>query len=392
MKTAFAHLALLALSGLSLRAVYAPIPEDEQGRGFTAQVAAGVHHDSNIFGAATDEIDSMVYQVAPTFAFNASATPRTFVSARYKLILEHMTDRPGDRTIDSHEASVRLAHSFRPDTTLDLTESYQVLRNPESLLAGVPINTDQSFKRNQLDARFDTKVNPRLVATAKARATHYAFDNDNLARSLDRDEWLLGAAAAYAVLPETSVVGEVRYQEIGYDAGSAQKDKDSRFLLLGFNYDPTQKLSARLRAGWEDRKRRGEAGKDAPYAEASLKYDYGEASFVSGGYSYALEETSNLDLYTDSQVHRLFVNVQHFVSPVVAASTSLNFEPAVLQGRRGVSPNQDEDTVRLGFALTYLGRRDWSVSATFDHDRVTSDDAARELKRTRVGLSGRYSF
>jgi hypothetical protein len=392
MKTALAFATLLLSSGLSLRAVYAPIPEEEQGRGFSARVTGGVLHDSNIFGSATNEIDSLVYHVSPTLAFNASVTPRTFVSARYRLLLEHMEDRPGDRTLDSHEASVRFAHAFRPDTTLDITESYQALKNPESLLAGVPINTDQSFKRNQLDGRFDTKLNPRLVVTAKARATNYAFDNDSLASDLDRDEWLLGAAAAYSLLPETSAVAELRYQDIGYDTNGAAKDKDSRFLLVGLNYDPTQKLSARLRLGWEGRRRRGEPGKDAPYAEASVKYDYGEASFVSGGYSYALEETSNLDLYTDTQVHRLFVNVQHFLSPVVAVSTSLNVEPAVLQGRRGVSPNQDEDTVRAGLALTYVGRRNWSVSATYDYDRVTSDDVSRELKRTRVGVSARFAF
>lgn len=392
MKTVLALATLLMLSGAPLLAVYAPIPEEEQGQGFSAQVTGGVTQDSNIFGAASNEIDSLVYHIAPQVALNASLSPRTFLTARYRLTLEHVVERPGDRTLDSHDVSLRLAHSFRPDTRLDVTESFQVVKNPESLLAGLPLNTDQSFKLNVLDGRYETKLNPRLGGTLRARAVSYRFDNDSLARSLDRDEFLLAAAGAYSLLPETLLAAEVMYQDIGYDFGSASKDKTSRFLLVGFDYKPSPKLSGRVRVGWEDRRRRGERGEDAPYAEVSLKYDYGEASYVSGGYSYALEETSNLDLYTDTKVNRLFVNAQHFLTPMIAASTSVNFEPASLQGRSGVSPNRDEDTIRLGLALTYQARRNWTVSATYDYDRVASDDLDRELRRTRTGVTARYAF
>ncbi len=392
MKTVPALVTILMVCGAPLMAVYAPIPEEEQGQGFSAQVTGGVTHDSNIFGAASNEIDSLVYHVAPQVALNASLAPRTFLTARYRLTLEHVVDRPGDRTLDSHDLSLRLAHAFRPDTKLDVTESFQVVKNPESLLAGLPLNTDQSFKRNHLEGRYETKFNPRFGGTLRARAVSYRFDNDNLARSLDRDEFMLAAAGAYSLLPETLLAAEVRYQDIGYDADSGSKDKTSRFVLIGFDYKPSPKLSGRVRVGWEDRRRRGERGEDAPYAEVSVKYDYGEASYVSGGYSYALEETSNLDLYTDTKVNRLFVNVQHFLTPMVAASTSVNYEPASLQGRSGISPNRDEDTIRAGFALTYVARRNWSVSTTFDYDRVTSEDPARELKRTRTGVAARYAF
>jgi hypothetical protein len=84
--------------------------------------------------------------------------------------------------------------------------------------------------------------------------------------------------------------------------------------------------------------------------------------------------------------------VQHFLTPVLSASTSLNFEPGTLQGRRGISPDRDEDTVRAGFALTYAWRRNGSVSVTYDRDRVASDDDDRDLRRIRVGFSLRFEF
>jgi hypothetical protein len=36
-------------------------------------------------------------------------------------------------------------------TTIDLNDAFTISRNPESLLAGQPINTNQSFYRNKVD-------------------------------------------------------------------------------------------------------------------------------------------------------------------------------------------------------------------------------------------------
>ena len=92
---------LPALFGLFLPAlawaVYAPIPEQEQGKAFTVTVDAGVSHDSNIFGSATNTIDSMVYSVAPKLAFNASVTKQTFLSAAYQLSFDYFDKRPTDK-------------------------------------------------------------------------------------------------------------------------------------------------------------------------------------------------------------------------------------------------------------------------------------------------------
>jgi len=69
----------------------------------------------------------------------------------------------------------------------------------------------------------------------------------------------------------------------------------------------------------------------------------------------------------------------------------LGWEPSQLQGRRGQA-NIDEDTTRLGFAASYLPRKNWTISATFDYDRVSSDDAARDLLRERFGVNANYSY
>lgn len=379
------------IAALPLRAVYAPLPEPEQNQQWTASLRAGVSHDSNIFGSATNEIDSMVYEIVPRVAFSGSLSDQTFAELSYQLTLDHVPDRPGDKTLDSHDLAARLAHAFSSVTNIDVSDDYQIARNPESLLAGVPVNTDQSYHRNELDARFVTAPLPKFETTLKARSVLYRYDNDTLSRSLDRFENLYGLAGAYDVLPEAKAVAEYRHEDIYYRKEGEAKNKHTEFALVGLDYAIAKKLSLSGRIGNEWRTRSSQASASTPYAELSGKYDYARGSFLALGYAYTYEETSNVFLYNDTKVNRLFVNVQHALSALITASASIDYEPSVLQGRRGV-PNIDETTSRVGLALTWTPTRHWSVSGTYDYDHVDSDDPGRDQVRSRVGLSAAYTF
>ncbi len=372
-------------------AVYAPIPEQEQGKELSASVKAGFSHDSNIFGAANSAISSSVFTFEPTVKFNSSLTDQTFLSASYRLTIDQFQDRPGDKTLDSHDFNVRVAHAFSDATNIDVSDNYTIAKNPEALLAGIPVNTDQSFKRNQLDGRLVTNVNERTNATLKARTIHYRYDNGTLGDSLDRTENLYGLAVSYDVVPELKAVGEYRRQDVNYRSAGGNKDKQSNFLIGGFDYNVASKLTASGRLGYEWRTRDGAGDEDVPYLELSGKYDYAERSYLTAGYVHTLEEASNVVQFTDTRVNRFFVNLQHAVSALIVASTSLTYEPSTLLGRPG-QVDVDEKTTRFGMALSYLPTQHWTLSATFDNDRVKSDDSARELKRTRYGVSASYSF
>jgi hypothetical protein len=372
-------------------AVYAPIPEQEQGKAFTVSVDASVTHDSNIFGSATNTIDSMVYELAPKLDFNASVTKQTFLAAAYRIKFDYFDNRPSDKSLVSHDATLRLAHAFSAITTIDLNEEFQVEKNPQSLLAGVPLNADQSYTRNQFDGRFASALNPQTDVVVKYRNLVYTYDDATLSRNLDRMEHLAGLELNSKVRPDLTILGEYRYQAINYAHVGDLKDKRSNYLLAGADYASGKQTTLTGRLGAEDRRREGESSTTAPYAELTAKYVYSQNSFVTCGYTYSLEETDNPTLFTDTRMNRFFLNVEHAMTAMIVGSGSFTYEPSVLLGRAGQA-NVNETTTRLGFALTYVASKNFTVSATWDYDNVDSDLPERQQNRTRFGLNGRLYF
>jgi opacity protein-like surface antigen len=385
------------VAALPAGAVYAPIPEPEMGKDLVLTLKSSVAYDSNLFAAASDEVDSMIFSVSPKIAYNRSLSNKTFFSAAYAPTLDYFENRPGDKLLDSHDASLRVAHAFTPATTIDIFDTLTVARNPESALPGVgalpgaTLNPDQSFTRNQIDGRFQTPLAPKSAMTLKVRSVYYDYRNAVLGRALDRIENLYGATADYALLPELKLVAELRHLDVFYRKLGETKNKSSNYAMVGADYFVAKKLSVSGRAGAEWRSRENESDTTAPYVELSGKYDFGPRSFFVGGYAYTFDETSDTIRFTDTQVHRVFANVQHALTALIVGSASASFEPSVLQGRRG-QPDVDEDTWRLGAALSYVPTQRWTVSLSYDFDHTDSQDAVRNLQRHRAGLSVLYSF
>ena len=83
--------------------------------------------------------------------------------------------------------------------------------------------------------------------------------------------------------------------------------------------------------------------------------------------------------------------MQHSVTALIVASGSVTYEPATLQGR-GFNPNISEKSFRGGAALSYLPTKNWTLSASYDYDRVRSDAPSRNLRRQRVALSAVFTY
>jgi hypothetical protein len=268
---------------------------------------------------------------------------------------------------------------------------FNLSRNPESLLAGVPLNPDQSAQRNQIDGRFVTPLTPKVGLTLKGRALFSEYRDATLGRALDHWENLAAGSLDYAVLPELKAVGEVRHLDVLYVKEGEVKNKRSEYAMVGVDYELAKKLTASARVGTEWRSRSRERGTAAPYAEVSGKYQYAPESFVVGGYAYTLEETSDTVRFNDTRVNRLFGTMQHSFTALIVGSSTVIFEPSQLQGKRGV-PNLSETTFRGGVTLSYLPSARWTIAFSYDYDHVRSEEAARQMVRHRTGLNATCAF
>jgi Putative beta-barrel porin 2 len=393
---------LLAGSSLGFcaaaRAVYAPIPEEEQGKDFSLSLMSGISYNTNIFGASSGAVGSFDFVVSPKIVFNASVSDQTFLSATFQPSLDYFPSRPGTKDLYSQVVNARVAHSFSKTSVLDMTDAFSYDQNPEALLNGLPVNTDQTLLSNQFDGRYSFAPMENLGMVLKTRSVYFDYINPLLSSELNRFENLYGMEFDYRLLPDVKIAGEYRHQDVDYQHDPDNNNKHSDFLMAGFDYNAGPQLTASVRVGAEYRHREGGLPDETtPYAELSLKYDYAKGSYVSVGYTYDIEETSDPIIFSDENVNKIFANIQHTFTPLIVGSASIDYEPATLNGlpaRNGqpAQVNIKEDSTHGGVALTYLPAKNWRLVASYDYDLVDSDLSDRGLNRSRVGVSATVNF
>jgi len=242
-----------------------------------------------------------------------------------------------------------------------------------------------------LDAKYTFTPAERLGLALKTRIMYYDYVYEAIGDQLNRFENLYGLEFDYSLLPELKLAGEYRHLDVDYRNDPSENDKHSDFLVAGFDYRVGRRLTASFRAGGEYTHRDSLSTETTPYVEFAGKYDYAQGSFISAGYTYDLEETSNPLLFSDEKVNRMFVNIQHAFTGLIVGSAAFDYEPATLLGRSGL-PNITENTTHAGAAVTYLPTRSWKVSLTYDYDYVESGFSSRGLNRSQVGVRAVVTF
>ena len=373
------------------RATYAPIPDQQQGKDVSIAIESGISYNSNIFGAPSNAIGSTIFEVSPKVSFNSSLSDTTFFSADGQETVDYFDNRPGTKTTFSEMVDARLAHSFSSTSNVDVSDTYSYNQNPEALLNGQSVNTDQTLQSNEFDTHYSFAPTEKLGLLVKARSVYFDYIDAALGDMLNRFENLYGLEGDLSLLPDLKLAGEYRHQDVDYSTNPATNNKHTDFLMAGLDYNPSAAATLSFRVGGEYRHLDSFGTQTTPYAELSAKYDYAKGSFVSVGYTYSLEETSAPQTYTDEKVNRMFVNIQHAFTPLIVGSASLTYAPAELVGRPGVA-GITEDTTAAGVALTYIPTKNWTVSATYDYDLVDSQVATRGFTRSRYGVTATVVF
>jgi len=231
------------------------------------QSPADVSHDDNIFGAPSGAIASTVRVCAQDFVHASVTEPKP--SWRRHTKRSSITLRTAPVTKPSIVTISAPASRMRFPAKTTLTE--RRLRDRQE--SRVPPRRhrdqhDQSYKRNELNGRFSTTVQPKVGATFKFRSVIYRYDNGNLATSLDRTENLYGIAGNYDISAEVQGCGAntaTRPSTIArwLDEGQADGLRHRRRRLRG----PQSFLPACARLPMAAPRQRRSS--DAPYPELS---------------------------------------------------------------------------------------------------------------------------
>lgn len=377
----------------TLLAVYAPIPSQEQGEALSGSIASGVYYDSNIFGSQDGRISSVVGQIAPHVDYNHSLSDQTFFSANYDLQVLIFENRPGsDDVLANNFLNARIDHTFSPTLFASISDNFSYTMNPESaVIAGQPLQTDQSYFYNQVEAEALWNITEKWSLEGVFRNQFWFYDDNQLADELDRVQWATGAEVGYLFLPELTIVGEYRFEYDDYTDNSPPKSSFSNYFLAGADYNMTERFLVQARVGAEYRIRESNPDRTSPYGELTLLYLLTERSYVSGGLVYGIFETSDTSSFLDQENLDLNLNFEYFVFPKIALSGSLTYQYAQMNGR-GFTPDANEYTYRAGVGVSYLITDNWAAWIDYDYDLVDSQVPGRNQVRNRVGGYVRYTF
>ncbi|MDP0499214.1 MAG: outer membrane beta-barrel protein [Verrucomicrobiota bacterium JB022] len=385
-----------ALLGCSAWAVYAPVPEADRGEPLIIEAKVGSRYDSNIFGSHRFEQDSMVALFAPRVKGQASLGDQTFLQANYGLEASHYFDRPGDDTLLNHQLGVVLDYTPDARTFIRASEAVRYINDPKTIIP-LGLDVDQSYWSHQSDVHAQWGLLPTIALGARGGLYGIRYDENRLARELDRDDVSAGGEVRWSVLPEVDLVGEANFSNVAYDQQDALRGSDTWDFQGGIDYLPGPRLRMGLRAGVETRERNDGVETDAFTGSISLGYRYLPQSQVSLMVSRELRETTVPDIFPQSKVTMVYLTNEHDLTghDTLFLTTMLLYEHADLEVSPRFAAFEDDisdDTVRGGLGLSWRYRDNWRADLQYDLDLVTSDTEVREQERHRVSVSLSYSF
>ena len=222
------------------------------------QISAQAGYDDNIFSTETSEVSSTKFILTPSVQLKAEKGLNEY-SVNYKISNATYQDSSADNYTD-HELSGRAYFDFNIRNRLELLAGY--LQTHEDRGSGLNQGNNATtndkpveYHVNSAQAAYEfggkeAKGRIRVVAGVQDRE----YDNFRAqTESKDRRTVKTSATFYYRVMPKTSLLFEVRNEDIDYDLASVTLDSNERKYLLGAEWEATAKTSGSLRFGYSEK-------------------------------------------------------------------------------------------------------------------------------------------
>ena len=258
-------------------------------------------------------------------------------------------------------------------------------------------NGDYFFTTDYLAGTY--QFTPRISGNISNTIVAFAYDDEPYITIEDRIEDYINVEGRYLVQPTLTLAVDYRFGYIDYF--SVNNDSATHFLLGGFDYTFSPRLSGTIRAGVEFRTYFDTVGDEtSPYAEGTLTYSINRNAHLSLTAHYGIEEG---DLSVDNSkadTARVGIDYEQTITPRLSAYLSFYYTHSVYETPVANDPTVaafnangfNEDTFDVALGARYSFNRHVAAEIGYTHTSVISQVDVREYDRNRVFAGIRLAY
>lgn len=321
------------------------------------------------------------------------ASPRSVFSLDASFGGSYYWHRRGESFDYYDNVSLAYVHQFSERLQGDAQVSIAVAPQPDfsnfnapAASSSVRDNSGEYFLGN---TKFDLSYQwtPRFQTVSTYSFNTLIYTNGDFG-SGDYYQNIIGTQFRFALSPRLTAVGEYRYSYVLTD--STQNSSGSNFLLAGFDYMLSRRLSFTLRAGAELRDYQEGPFDTQPYVETSLQYAYGHGSTIVWTNRYGFEPAGVND--TRQVSYRTGLTVNHAITARTTANLNFNYDHFDTEDVQTGLNSQDEDDFEVNLGASYALNKNFSLNAYYAFTDVVSSLEFTGYTRNRIFFGATYGF
>lgn len=373
--------------------------------------------------------DTFGFDVSPSAAINLKRDQTTF-GLSYLYTLRYYIDREDEEMDHTHQANMKLSHSFNERFSIDVKDSFVIAQEPSiidpTISTTLPARAEGDNVRNFGSIQFNAAVVENFSVNAGYRNSIYDYEEDaddilaaprfgvgSRSAVLDRMEHMFYVDGNYQVLPKTTVslgyqfgINDFTSEDplFGIYNGNA-RDSRSHFATVGVKQHLNPQLDVSVRGGIQYTTYDNETLFDdqvSPYAEASLRWGYMEGSSLQVGARHQriatdvrlVRNAAAVDVpIADQQATTVWVSVNQAITGKLTAIVMGQYQYSAY-GDSSVTDTTDpvDQIFFAGASLAYQFNPHISAEAGYTFDRLDSDLLFRSYTRNRFYVGTRLSY
>ena len=308
---------------------------------------------------------------------------RTYLGLRYRPSFIWYSDRDDDDSDFLHDVDLNFVQKITPALVLSISDTLRASQLPELQDENYVVRAKDDNYYNSALATLSYNVRPetRLDLSGRyilLRYTEDANENDNYYSAVG------GLTLRQQLASRTTLMGDLRYQTVVYDEADEFHNRDANSMFGGLGAEQTfnPKLLGSLRAGVEQRMYDNDAADDntQPYGELSMTFLPTPATRITGAASYSIYESDVATYLSQNRTYLSLSFAHDFTTKLnfyLSGAYSLNQYEADYALETG-AVDADENSFLLSARLAYrINRINW-LEVGYQFIKLDSDLVNRE--------------